>query len=135
MKVQRGIQSVEVGGRLLLALAHEGRPLPLKELAQAADMAPAKAHPYLVSFGKLGLISQDEVSGRYGLGPLAMQLGLILVGHVIGIVVAHRVGHRLFEDRRAALRSLVPVFSLMVVVSVAGLGLRHRDMNMRLGRM
>ena len=74
---QRGIQSVEVGGRLLLALAHEGRPMALKDLAHAAGMAPPKAHPYLVSFGKLGLIAQDEASGHYGLGPLAMQLGLI----------------------------------------------------------
>ena len=77
VRVQRGIQSIEVGGRLLLALAGSGRPLPLKDLAQAADMTPAKAHPYLVSFGKLGLITQDGASGRYGLGPLAMQLGLI----------------------------------------------------------
>ncbi|GAB4043114.1 MAG: IclR family transcriptional regulator [Rubrivivax sp.] len=77
MRAQRGIQSIEVGGRLLLALVHEGRPMALKDLAQAAGMAPPKAHPYLVSFGKLGLISQDEASGHYGLGPLAMQLGLI----------------------------------------------------------
>lgn len=76
-RVQRGIQSVEVGGQLLLALVHEGRPMALKDLARDAGMAPAKAHPYLVSFGKLGLVVQDEVSGRYGLGPLAMQLGLI----------------------------------------------------------
>ncbi len=74
---QRGIQSVEVGGQLLLALAHHGRPMALKDLARDAGMAPAKAHPYLVSFGKLGLITQDAESGRYGLGPLAMQLGLI----------------------------------------------------------
>ena len=74
---QRGIQSIEVGGRLLLALAKAGRPLALKDLALAAEMPPAKAHPYLVSFGKLGLIAQDAGSGHYGLGPLAMQLGLI----------------------------------------------------------
>jgi DNA-binding IclR family transcriptional regulator len=73
----RGIQSIEVGGALLRALAHEGRPMPLKDLAAGAGMSAAKAHPYLVSFGKLGLIAQDETSGRYGLGPLAMQLGLI----------------------------------------------------------
>ena len=30
----RGIQSVEVGGQLLIALAHHGRPLPLKDLAR-----------------------------------------------------------------------------------------------------
>src|SRR5437870_6532738 len=74
---QRGIQSVEVGGQLLLALAHAGQPLALKDLARDAGMSPAKAHPYLVSFGKLGLIAQDEATGRYGLGPLALQLGLI----------------------------------------------------------
>ncbi|MGS0754601.1 IclR family transcriptional regulator [Roseateles sp. GG27B] len=73
----RGIQSVEVGGQLLLALAHHGRPLSLKDLAAQAQMVPAKAHPYLVSFIKLGLVEQEAASGRYGLGPLAMQLGLI----------------------------------------------------------
>ena len=61
----------------MLALAHEGRALALKDLAAAAEMPAAKAHAYLVSFGKLGLIEQDAASGRYGLGPLAMQLGLI----------------------------------------------------------
>jgi DNA-binding IclR family transcriptional regulator len=74
---QRGIQSIEVGGQLLHALAHQGRPLALKDLAAAAGMAAAKAHPYLVSFGKIGLVEQDRASGRYGLGPLALQLGLM----------------------------------------------------------
>ncbi|MDP3083200.1 MAG: helix-turn-helix domain-containing protein, partial [Rubrivivax sp.] len=74
---QRGIQSVEVGGQLLRALVHAGRPLALKDLAREAGMAPGKAHPYLVSFGKLGLVEQDRGSGHYGLGPLALQLGLM----------------------------------------------------------
>lgn len=74
---QRGIQSVEVGGRLLQTLAHHGLPMALKDLAREAGMTAAKAHPYLVSFGKLGLIVQEGSTGRYGLGPLAMQLGLI----------------------------------------------------------
>jgi DNA-binding IclR family transcriptional regulator len=74
---QRGIQSVEVGGQLLRALAHHGRPMPLKELAREAGMAAAKAHPYLVSFGKIGLVEQDKLTGHYGLGALALQLGLI----------------------------------------------------------
>jgi DNA-binding IclR family transcriptional regulator len=73
----RGIQSIEVGGALLTALVHHGRPLALKDLAREAAMAPAKAHPYLVSFIKLGLVEQEAASGRYGLGPLALQLGLI----------------------------------------------------------
>ncbi|HEX7640354.1 MAG TPA: helix-turn-helix domain-containing protein, partial [Burkholderiaceae bacterium] len=73
----RGIQTIEVGGRLLLALAHHGQPLALKDLAQAADMTPGKAHPYLVSFIRLGLVERETEGGRYGLGPLALQMGLI----------------------------------------------------------
>jgi len=76
-RLQRGIQSIEVGGQLLLALVHHGRPMTLTDLARDADMVPAKAHPYMVSFGRLGLIEQDPVSGRYMLGPLSVQLGLI----------------------------------------------------------
>jgi DNA-binding IclR family transcriptional regulator len=73
----RGIPSIEVGGRLLLALAHHGQPLALKDLAAAADMTAGKAHPYLVSFIKLGLVERETEGGRYGLGPLALQMGLI----------------------------------------------------------
>ena len=76
-RAQRGIQSIEVGGQLLRALVHHGRPMALKDLAREADMTPAKAHPYMVSFGRLGLIEQDRASGHYLLGPLALQLGLI----------------------------------------------------------
>ncbi len=76
-RAQRGIQSIEVGGELLRALVHSGRPMPLKELARDAGMTAAKAHPYMVSFGRLGLIEQDEATGHYALGPLALQLGLI----------------------------------------------------------
>jgi DNA-binding IclR family transcriptional regulator len=76
-KARRGIQSIEVGGRLLTALARSGVPMMLKDLAREAGMPAAKAHPYLVSFGKLRLIEQDPVTGRYELGALALQLGLI----------------------------------------------------------
>jgi DNA-binding IclR family transcriptional regulator len=81
-KESRGIQSIEVGSRLLLALVHLGRPMPLKGLAEAAGMTPAKAHPYLVSFGKVGLIEQNAETGHYGLGSLALQMGLIGLHHV-----------------------------------------------------
>ena len=74
---QRGIQSIEVGGQLLQALVHHGRPMALKDLAREADMSAAKAHPYMVSFGRIGLVAQDDASGHYRLGPLAVQLGLI----------------------------------------------------------
>ena len=81
-RAPRGIQSVEVGGQLLRALARTGRDMALKDLAQEAGMTPARAHPYLVSFGKLGLIEQDPGTGHYGLGSLARQIGLISLQQV-----------------------------------------------------
>jgi DNA-binding IclR family transcriptional regulator len=75
-KERRGIQSIEVGGQLLTALCRSGAPMMLRDLAREAGMPPAKAHPYLVSFGKLGLIDQDPATGRYELGPLALEMGL-----------------------------------------------------------
>ncbi|HRO60439.1 MAG TPA: helix-turn-helix domain-containing protein, partial [Burkholderiaceae bacterium] len=75
-KEQRAVQSIEVGGRLLLALAANSEPMSLKDLSAEAGLAPSRAHPYLVSFGRLRLIEQDPESGRYALGPAALQLGL-----------------------------------------------------------
>lgn len=74
-KNRRGIQSVEIGSSLLLALARHVRPMALKDLARAAGMTAGKAHPYMVSFLKVGFVRQSE-GGRYELGPLALQLGL-----------------------------------------------------------
>jgi DNA-binding IclR family transcriptional regulator len=76
-KARRGIQSIEVGGQLLVALVASGRPMTLRDLSRAASMVPAKAHPYLVSFCNLGLVKQDPHTGEYLLGPLALQLGLV----------------------------------------------------------
>jgi DNA-binding IclR family transcriptional regulator len=73
---QRAVQSVEVGGRLLLALAERPGAMSLKDLAAAAGLPASRAHPYLVSFGRLGLIEQEPASGRYALGPAALQVGL-----------------------------------------------------------
>lgn len=75
-KAQRAIQSVEVGGRLLLALAAHPEPMTLKDLGASAGLPPSRAHPYLVSYGRLGLVQQDSASGRYALGPAALQMGL-----------------------------------------------------------
>lgn len=75
-KAQRAVQSIEVGGRLLLALGASRGPMSLKDLAAAASLPASRAHPYLVSFCKLRLIAQDPDTGRYALGPAALQLGL-----------------------------------------------------------
>src|SRR3546814_17712115 len=40
-------------------------------------MTSAKAHPYLVSFTRVGLVRQDATTGQYELGPFALQMGLV----------------------------------------------------------
>jgi DNA-binding IclR family transcriptional regulator len=97
-RAQRGIQSIEVGGQLLRALVHHGRPMALKDLAREAEMSPAKAHPYLVSFSRLGLIEQDRSSGHYLLGPLALQLGLISLQQADPVHVATPLVAALVEE-------------------------------------
>ena len=73
---QRGIQSIEVGMRVLQALTEQRRALPLKDVARLAGMSPAKAHPYLVSFMTTALVKQHPLTGHYELGPAALQMGL-----------------------------------------------------------
>lgn len=72
----RGINSVEIAGRLLAVLAREVRPMMLRDLARAADLQPGQAHAYLVSLRKTELVEQDGETGRYRLGPFALHLGL-----------------------------------------------------------
>lgn len=62
----------------------------LKEMAEAADMPAAKAHAYLVSFCKLGLMEQDAATGRYDLGPLALELGLVSLNRLDAVKIATR---------------------------------------------
>lgn len=94
-KGQRAIQSVEVGGRLLLALGDSPGPMTLKDLAAMAGLPPSRAHPYLVSFGRLGLIQQVAETGRYALGPAALQLGLNALRQCDPVTVAVPVAEAL----------------------------------------
>lgn len=75
-KQRQGIQSIEIGTRLLRALAANGRPMMLRDIAQQGNMSAAKARRYLVSFMRMGLVEQNGVSGRYDLGEFALELGL-----------------------------------------------------------
>lgn len=75
-----GVQAMDVGLKLLRPLIDAGTPLNLKTIAEAVDFSPPKAHRYLVSLIRAGLVEQDEQTGRYGLGQLAVSLGLTALG-------------------------------------------------------
>lgn len=85
---RQGIQSVEVAGPLLRELAQASGPLALSTLAKNAGMPAAKAHRYLVSLIRVGLVEQNAASGLYDLGGLALELGLASLGRMDAVKLA-----------------------------------------------
>jgi DNA-binding IclR family transcriptional regulator len=85
---RRSIQSVESGFRLLQVLVDAGIPLTLRDLAARAGMTSSRAHPYLVSFTRVGVVQQDSASGQYELGPFALQMGLVSLQRLDPVRVA-----------------------------------------------
>ncbi|WP_300499842.1 IclR family transcriptional regulator [Marinobacter sp.] len=75
-RIKLGIQSVETGYRVLNALMVAGGSCGLKTLSALAGMHPSKAHRYLASFMRVGLVEQDPDSGQYDLGRSALQIGM-----------------------------------------------------------
>ena len=93
-KQRQGIQSIEVGTRLLRSLAAHGRPMMLRDLAKSAGMPAAKAHRYLVSFMRMGLVEQDANTGRYDLGAFSLELGLASLSRLDPV----RLGGPILDD-------------------------------------
>ncbi|MGH7005549.1 MAG: IclR family transcriptional regulator [Alphaproteobacteria bacterium] len=75
-RAAHGIQSVEIAARILGALADGGGSLPLRALAAATGMHRGKVHRYLISLARAGLVSREPDFGHYGIGPLAITVGL-----------------------------------------------------------
>jgi DNA-binding IclR family transcriptional regulator len=88
ISAQQGIQSIEVAEPLLRVLANSAGSLSLSILAKAAGMPAAKAHRYLVSLIRVGLVEQRPNSGEYDLGPLALELGLASLGRLDAVKLA-----------------------------------------------
>lgn len=98
VKSQAGIQSVEVGFALLEALTQAPSPMMLRDIALAAKMSPAKAHRYLVSYQRLGLVMQDGASTRYDLGPAALKLGLACLERLDAVKLARHHMDALMDE-------------------------------------
>ena len=129
---QRGIGSVEVGGQLLRVLTEADGPMMLRDLAASADMTAAKAHPYVVSFMRLGLVEQDRASGRYELGPLALQMGLASMRRLNPVRIAtEAIAELVLRINQTAYLSVWGNHGPTVVRIEEGTGAVH--VNMRVG--
>jgi DNA-binding IclR family transcriptional regulator len=73
---RKGVQSVEIASRFLDVLADHPDSMMLKNLAAGVGISTSRAHSYLVSLIRAGLVEQDPVNGRYGLGHKARKIGL-----------------------------------------------------------
>ena len=73
--LQRGVGSVEITAKILSAMIEGTTAKPLKDIAKASGLSPARLHPYLVSLIKTGFIEQDSQTSHYDLGPMALRLG------------------------------------------------------------
>lgn len=72
----QGLKSLDTALGVLAHLASQNGPQSLSEIGRACNMPPSKVHRYLASFVAAGLVKQGGRSGRYDLGPAALQLGL-----------------------------------------------------------
>jgi DNA-binding IclR family transcriptional regulator len=94
---RRGIQSVEIGTRVIEALRAAAAPLHLKDLAKASGLPASNCHRYAVSFVRTGFLVQDVNSGRYELGPRLLQAGLAALARIDPIAVATSALERLVD--------------------------------------
>jgi DNA-binding IclR family transcriptional regulator len=94
---RRGIQSVEIGMRVIEALRAAAAPLHLKDLAKASGLPTSNCHRYVVSFVRTGFLVQDLSSGRYDLGPRLLQAGLAALARIDAIAVGTAALERLVD--------------------------------------
>ena len=90
---RQGIQSVELAMTVLQALEHGAGPMSLTRIAAACGMTPSKAHRYLVSLGRVGLVTQSRSSGLYDLGPALRRLDEVGIAAEFLPGLRDRTGH------------------------------------------
>ncbi|RDV04284.1 IclR family transcriptional regulator [Undibacter mobilis] len=73
---QQGVDKVEIGLKIAFILANGPDAMHLGDIAKAANLAPSKAHRFLVSLCRSDIVEQDSIDGKYRLGGGAISLGL-----------------------------------------------------------
>ncbi len=93
---RQGIQSVELAMTVLRALEEGRGPQSLTQLASASGMGASKAHRYLVSLSRVGLVAQSRSSGLYDMGPAMRRLGMEALRRTdeVGLASEHLPGLR-----------------------------------------
>lgn len=110
-KKRAGIQSVEIGMRVLEALAGLGGARPLATIVRGCGLSPSQTHRYLASLTEAGMVFQDA-NGNYDLGPAALKLGLSALARIDVFRIA--------DEKLAAFRSETGATVLLAALGPAG---------------
>lgn len=111
----KGIKSVEIGYRVLLAVQRGPGAVRLAEIAKRCGLSSGAAHNYLTSLVNTGLVEQEE-RGRYQLGPSAFALSLASFRQLNGYDVMRDAAQSLY--RQTGQSTAVAVWSQGGPVSV-----------------
>ncbi|MFS4580182.1 IclR family transcriptional regulator [Phaeobacter sp. C3_T13_0] len=103
----QGLKSLDTALGVLALVARYNAPQTLSTIASDCGMSPSKAHRYLASFVQAGLIKQEGRSGRYGIGPEALQLGVTAIAQ-----------HDFVDDAADGLADLVDETGMTALVTV-----------------
>ena len=117
---KHGVQSLEVGMGILKAMVGGKRSMMLKDIAASAKMPPSKAHRYLVSLIRVGLVEQDPLTSRYNIGPFALKIGLVAIDRLdrvrsaedlanSGLPVVGTMGRSLDDDQEGLLWKILGI--------------------------
>lgn len=95
---KQGVQSIELGMNLLRVMVNAKGSMMLKDIAAGARMAPSKAHRYLVSLSRAGLVEQDPLTSRYDLGSFALNIGLSAMDRLDWVQLGSNTVNQLREN-------------------------------------
>lgn len=127
---RRGVGSAEIAGRLLSAMARSPEPRKLKDVCSDAALVPAKAHGYLVSLRRTGLVEKVPGSPRYRLGPVAAELLLVRLHSYDAFESARKlIGELSGETGMMCFLSVWGTYGPVVVDIVRGREARHTDIH------
>ncbi|WP_338618211.1 helix-turn-helix domain-containing protein [Pigmentiphaga sp. CHJ604] len=126
----RGIQSIEIGYRILVAIQMGPGAVALKVVAARAGIAPSAAHNYLASFVRTGMVKSDG-RGLYRLGPSLAALGMTAARDVDHFELVREAAVALSEE--TGLGVAVVIWSNGPVILVNQSAVRGRVFELRNG--
>lgn len=103
-----GVRTLLMGITLLKAIARLPEPANLSEIARRTQLPVSRAHRYLTTLVQGAMLAVDPVTGRYTLGPAAIELGVAAMSNTDALQIATNVMRNL--TARTSLVSLLSVW-------------------------